>query len=176
MKELNKELVDEIVGYFKKYKTFMNEKSELTNINKQLKSDFVDIHFEDGEAEDRKRIKKEITKYFNTIVEVDSGSEPIPEIKGLRKEHLDFEDGLYSELMKIYSQIMENNSSKESIDDRIEKEIYLELCLKMMVSSDMVKNIFKLWKDYVDGKDPITLTVVDNYRTLVRAVDALGEE
>ena len=176
MKELNKELVGEIQEYFKKYKNFVNEKAELTRHNRDMKNDFVDIKFEDKEAEDRKQIKKEITKYFNTITEVDMGSDPVIEVRQLRKDHLDFDQDLYDELMQIYKTCMENIAKKEAITDRIEKEIYIELCPKIESTMDIIKGIFKVWFDMEAGKFPITLSVADDYQTLVQAVDVLGEK
>jgi len=177
MEELSKELVNEIKDYYKKYKSFTMEKKDLSAHNRDLKNDFMDTHFpkENNETEDVKRIKKEITKYFTTILECDNLIEPVREVKELRKTHLNFEEDVYDDLMTIFKQIVKNNDAKEVLDDRLEKEVYLKVCNKLGLSLDIVKGILKLWIEIENGKFPVALTVAANYRELIAEVEK-GEQ
>jgi hypothetical protein len=178
MKEINKELAGDIKDYYKKYKSFMNEQKELSDHNKDMKDAFMERHFGEESAFEPfevKRIKKEVTKYFNTILEIDAGIETVTEIKSVRKSHFNFEVNVYEDLMEVFKQIVENNTNKEDLKNRMEKEVLLIIGGKLGISLDITKGIFKLWKDQEDGKFPVALSVVDDYRIIVREIDKLEE-
>ena len=118
MKELTKELMVEVKEGYKKYKLLMSGSKELTAHNKDMKDAFMGRHFGEDSAIDpseSKRIKKEVTKLINSIMEIDAGTEPLSEIKTVRAEHLDFEDYIYEDLMTVFKQIVGNNSAKEDL-------------------------------------------------------------
>lgn len=167
MKELNDELVGEVKEFFQKYRTACSQKESYTQHNRDMKNDFITKHFEEREAEDRKQIKKEVSRYFESILMIDSGSDPVIEVKGLRRNHLDFTDIIYAELMEIFKVIVKNNEEKNELDDKIEKEIYIPMGLALGVHMDVAKGILKLWRDLELGKFPVTMAVVDGYRTIV---------
>lgn len=171
MKEINKELLEEIKEYYKKFDSFMDEKAELSSHNRTMKRDFVDRYFEGEEAYKRKSIKTQIGKLFEVIDDVGSGKDPVVKVKEVRKEHLNFTDEQYTELMEIKNQIDKNKASKDKIDSRIDSEIITELCVKLEMSFDATKGIFNEWYKRENGKDSKVMDVADGYRKLIVAVD-----
>lgn len=178
MKELNEELLKEVQDYYKKYKNFVEEKKELSSHNRQMKQDFMDKYFdpEDTDSFERKRLKKEITKYLTTIEEVGKGIDPVEEIKTIRKNHLDFDDVMHSELMTIYTQIVKNKTSKDEIDTRVTSEIYVELFTKLSISPDVVPKIMDLWYKEEIGKSTPIIDAVDYYRIIKHKLGNKGKE
>ena len=173
MKELTKELMVEVKEGYKKYKLLMSGSKELTAHNKDMKDAFMGRHFGEDSAIDpseSKRIKKEVTKLINSIMEIDAGTEPLSEIKTVRAEHLDFEDYIYEDLMTVFKQIVGNNSAKEDLKDQLEN-LYLEFSSKITVTPKVVGGILKTWYDTEAGKFPITLEVADNYRKIVQNLE-----
>jgi len=176
MKELTKELTEEIVEYYKQYLIVMQEKKDLTDHNRDMKNNFMETHFdEEVDPADLKQIKKEITKYFNSIEEVGSGSDPVLEVKDLRKNHLDLEYDVYDDLMKIFKQISENNGKKEALDEKLEKEVLIKLVVSLGSHIDVIKGVLKTWKDTEEGKFPVILTVADDYRKIITEVGKLED-
>lgn len=173
MKELTKELMMEVEEEYKKYKLLTNEGKELTTHNRDMKASFMGRHFgeeSDIEPSESKRIKKEVTKLINSIMEIDAGTEPLPTIKDVRASHLDFEDYIYEDLMVVFKQIVGNNEAKEDIKDQLET-LYGELSSKLTLAPKIVSGILKTWYDTEVGKFPIILEVADNYRKIVRNLE-----
>lgn len=171
MKELNDEMVETIKEYYAKYKSLMRQKKSYTDDSRTIKNNFISKYFEDEDAEDRKIIKKSVSRYLTSIKEVDDGTEPLADIKNFRKEHLDFpEESMYDELLHIYKRIAENNEAKEEINEKIDREIGMVGSASVGESSKVFLSVLKLWFDMEEGKFPITLQVVDAYRAIIGKV------
>ena len=169
MKQLNEKMLKEIKEFYELYKNLMREKKELSSHNKDLKNDFIAYHFGDEskfEPTKRNLIKKEVTKYFRCLDETGSGSDPVIEVRELRKTHLDFEDVIYDKLMHIFNQIEDNIIKKEEADDNLEK-LYRNFAVCLEINDDIAKGILDLWYKEEIGKFPINVEVVECYKRIV---------
>lgn len=176
MKEINKEILDKIKIAYKKYAEYVREKKQLSTINKQMKTDFIENHFGDEEKFEpikKKVIKKEVGKYFRCLDETGSGSDPVIQVKDLRKNHLNLEDTVYEELMTIFDQIEKNIIRKDEIDDSLE-QVYRDFGILVEINDDIAKGILDLWYKEESGKFPITVEVVGCYKKIAAELNKEG--
>jgi len=123
MKELNEEVMKEVKSFYDNYCKFRENSNLLTADSKSSKEGFLEHRFGDKDTTppaEKKRIKKEINKYFRAVEEVDKGSDPVIEVKDLRKNHMDFSEDVYDEMMKVYAHVADNTEEKLNINIDIE--------------------------------------------------------
>jgi hypothetical protein len=168
MTELTKELMEKVTAFYQDYTEACDTKKTLSSDNKAMKEGFLEHHFGDEskvDPEEKKRIKKEIGKYFRSVEETNSGSDPVTEVREVRKDHLGLADDQYKELMTIFNAIVANVKRKDEIDDDL-VGLYRKFGLIMDIDFDVAKGLLKLWYETDKGKFPVNCAVVDAYKTL----------
>jgi hypothetical protein len=170
---MTKELLELIKEEYKAYFNFQLEKKTISSDNKVAKEGFLEKYFGDESEvskEEKKKIKKEISKYFRTIEEVGSGADPVTEVKKTRELALDLTDTQYSELIQIFNYIQENVKKKKEINEKLDT-LYLELGMEMGHSSDTIKEFLKIQYNSDLGKQDYIVKASSIYNEVQRELE-----